>query len=238
LDVLKEEISLLESLSPRLAAVADLVPFGSVVADIGTDHAYLPLSLMQKGHIPYAIATDMREGPLQNAAKSANTYGFADKISLRLGNGLDPVGVDEASCIVMAGMGGETIASILENGTVPNDARAFILQPMTKFEVLRRFLAQNGFGITSWRLAREGRHIYECWAVSVSRHAPVETDELYLHVGRKTPETESLYTFYIRDRLFKLRKKRNGLARSAAGGGELKIKLSSLIERIEKEVLA
>ncbi len=226
---------MLESLSPRLAAAAEMVPGGAVVADIGTDHAYLPLHLLQKGHIPFAIATDMREGPLQNAAKSAEASGLSDKIDLRLGFGLDPVGVDDASCVIMAGMGGETIASILEKGAVPNDPRLFILQPMTKYDVLRKYLAENGFGIADWRLAREGRHIYECWAVS--RHAPVETDELYLHIGRKTPETAPLYHFYIRDRLFKLRKKRNGLARSVSGGGELERQLSSLIKRIEKEVL-
>ena len=101
-------------LSPRLDAIARQVPQGARLADIGTDHGYLPVWLLMRGTIERAIAADLREGPLGRARKTARQYGQSEKISFRLCDGLTDIDPDEVDVITIAGMGGETIATILE----------------------------------------------------------------------------------------------------------------------------
>ena len=100
-------------LSPRLQSVAGLVPEGARLADVGTDHAYLPAWLILRGIIPGAIATDLRKGPLERARATAERYGLTDVMDFRLCNGLAGVSPDETDAVAIAGMGGETIAEIL-----------------------------------------------------------------------------------------------------------------------------
>lgn len=101
-------------LSPRLKTAADMVRKGVVAADIGTDHAYLPSYLVLSGICPRALACDLRKGPLENAAKALEHWNIADKITLRLSDGLDELSAGEADDIIMAGMGGILIAKLLE----------------------------------------------------------------------------------------------------------------------------
>ena len=101
-------------LTPRLQGIADQVPYGAAFADIGTDHAYLPVWLLLNGRIQTAIAADLREGPLARARETAAQYSVSDRISFRLCDGLSAVSECEADTIAIAGMGGETIAAILE----------------------------------------------------------------------------------------------------------------------------
>ena len=100
-------------LTPRLRTAADLVPAGARLADIGTDHAYLPAALLLEGKIPYAIAADLRHGPLLRAKETAAEYGCRDRMGFRLCDGLKGIRPEETDAIVIAGMGGETIAQIL-----------------------------------------------------------------------------------------------------------------------------
>ena len=133
-------------LDQRLSAVAALVRLGSRLADIGTDHAYLPVWLVQNGVCPAAIAADLRPGPLEAARRHVAAAGLEDRISLRLGDGLAPVFPGEADDIVIAGMGGETIAAILAAADWLADARLrLVLQPMSRAEETRRWLLKNGF---------------------------------------------------------------------------------------------
>lgn len=107
----------------RLQKVAALVRPGSRLADIGTDHAYLPTALVQRGVCPTAIASDVRPGPVQAARRTVEAAGLNDKIDVRLGDGLEPIRPDEAEDIVIAGMGGETIAAILAAAPWVKDGR-------------------------------------------------------------------------------------------------------------------
>lgn len=100
-------------LTPRLQAIADQIVSGARLADIGTDHAHLPIWLMEHGRIASAVASDIRDGPLARAEENAAKHGCLDRISLRLGAGLDKVRPEECDVISIAGMGGETIADIL-----------------------------------------------------------------------------------------------------------------------------
>ena len=145
-------------LSPRLRLAADLVPEGARLADVGTDHAYLPACLLMEGKIPSAIAADLREGPLSRARETAAEYGCGDRMAFRLCDGLSGIRPEETDAVVIAGMGGETIAQILEAAPwVRTRKIPLVLQPMSSIPELRQRLGEGGFRILEERLAREGR---------------------------------------------------------------------------------
>lgn len=138
----------LKNLSPRLKTVAAMVRQCECVADIGTDHAYLPIYLVRHGVCKRAIASDLRKGPLENAKNGVDTAGLAEKIELRLSDGLKNYTPNEVSDVVIAGMGGILIAEILENAPwLKSFDKHLVLQPMTHAEYLRAFLASNGYEI-------------------------------------------------------------------------------------------
>ena len=119
------------NIGARLEAIAALVPQNCVVADIGTDHAYLPVWLMQKGLIKAAIAADIAEGPCRAAQTNIGMYGLKDKIEVRRGSGLTVLKPGEADGAVIAGMGGSTIVQILEESPdVAKTLKFLIVQPM------------------------------------------------------------------------------------------------------------
>ena len=148
-------------LTPRLALLASWVSEGARLADIGTDHAYLPVWLMLAGRLRAAIASDLRAGPLDRARATGKTWGVADRIDFRLGPGLDTVAPEEADTVVIAGMGGETIAAILAAAPWTADGKhRLLLQPMTRAWELRAFLADNGYAITREALVRDRGTLY------------------------------------------------------------------------------
>lgn len=171
------------TLDKRLSAVAVLVRHGSRLADIGTDHAYLPVHLVQAGVCPSAIASDIGAGPLDAARRTVTENGLTSEIALRLGDGLSTVSADEVDDIAIAGMGGETIAAILEAVTYVKDRRLrLILQPMTRAEDLRRWLLHNGFSILEEHLIIDGRHLYPVMAAEYTA-APPNEDEVLIYGG-------------------------------------------------------
>ena len=143
-------------LTPRLRTIMQQVPEGARLADIGTDHALIPTALLRRGVIQSAIASDLREGPLDSAARTAKQFEVEHKLSLRLGGGLQTVKPDEADTIVIAGMGGETIAQILADDAWALDgAHLLLLQAMTAQPYLRQYLAAHGGVIQKELLCRE-----------------------------------------------------------------------------------
>ena len=148
-------------LTPRLQAVASFVPQGARLADIGTDHAYLPVSLLLEGRIPSAVAADLRKGPLDRARQTAQEYGCTEKVTFRLCDGLSDVKSYETDVISIAGMGGETIAEILSAAKwVREKGMPVILQPMSTQPELRRWLWQNGYDIKEEKIVQEGETLY------------------------------------------------------------------------------
>lgn len=151
-------------LTPRLRTILQQVPHGVRLADIGTDHALIPTALLRRGVITYGIASDIRVGPLESAARTAEQ--FDQHIDLRLGAGLRTVQPEEVDVIVIAGMGGETIAQILEEDAWALDgAHLLLLQPMTAQPQLRQYLAAHGGNIQKESLCREGRRMYTVMTV-------------------------------------------------------------------------
>ena len=217
----------------RLTSIADLVRPGSRIADIGTDHAYLPVALVGSGKCPSALACDVREGPLQNARKAVEAAGLSDRIECRLGDGLSVVGADEADEIIIAGMGGETIAAILAACPWANTSgRRFLLQPMTHAEDLRRYLFAAGFVIGRELTVAVGRHTYLVIEAEAA-DAPPKEDEVAAWVGRVGAEdptpTDIAFLKQLRRRL------QNRLC--ATDADAVRQALTVLDERIKKGAL-
>ena len=146
-------------LSPRLAAIAEQVPQGARLADVGTDHAYLPAWLLLAGRISGAVDTDVREGPLQRGRETARLYKVEDRIVFRCCDGLAAVEPQEADTVVIAGMGGELMARIVERAPWTRGC-TLLLQPMSAQEVLRQWLVTHGYCIQRETLVREGEKFY------------------------------------------------------------------------------
>ncbi len=148
-------------LSQRLAAVAACVNRGDAVADIGTDHGYIPVWLAQNDIARRIIAADIKKGPLEHAKASANAYGVAGKIEFIKTDGLGGLGSEGLDTVILAGMGGETMLGILGRApwTRTNGVRC-VLQPQTKCDALVFWLASNGYGIRDAKLVRDDGRLY------------------------------------------------------------------------------
>lgn len=173
-------------LTPRLRAVAELVPVGARFADVGTDHARLPIYLLQRDIIACAIASDLRQGPLDRARQNAQHYGLTDRVSFRLCDGLDLLTPDEIDVIAIAGMGGDTIAAILTAApwTRQADGLRLVLQPMSAIPELRCFLQKSGYRIVLEQICREGDTLYTVILAEPGEMLPFTPAELW--AGRET----------------------------------------------------
>ena len=147
-------------ISDRLRSIALLVPPHTKLVDIGTDHALLPIWLVQQGRISSCIASDIRRGPLLNAERLVRETGTDRQISLRLADGLDGLTREDADTVVIAGMGGEEISSIVLRADWIRDGVFLILSPHTKPESLRRSLSESGIRILSEQLVEERGRLY------------------------------------------------------------------------------
>ncbi|MGN1340028.1 MAG: class I SAM-dependent methyltransferase [Oscillospiraceae bacterium] len=168
-------------LSSRLKAVAGLCRRGVTVCDVGTDHAYLACYLAQNG-ARNVIASDVRDGPLEAARRTVEQQGVQN-VTLVKSDGLEKIGF--ADDVVIAGMGGELIMRIIAGCRFLSEDTRFILQPMTKAEILRRELYRSGFEITEERTAREGERLYTVMLVQYTGNKR-EMDELFCRTGRIT----------------------------------------------------
>lgn len=135
-------------LSERLKLIASFVSKGSILADIGTDHGYVPIYLVKNDIIPSAIAMDINAGPLKKAEENVKMSGLERKIQLRLSDGLDRLNLNEAGSVLIAGMGGRLIIKILDKGkAVCDNVNELILSPHSEIELVREYLMNNGFAV-------------------------------------------------------------------------------------------
>lgn len=151
-------------LDGRLSLAASFVK-GDAVADIGTDHAYLPIYLILSGKCKRAIAADINEGPLERARINCRRYGIDEKVSFCLADGLSglPLSENGITDIVICGMGGELIASIIDaSDYVKKDGVRLILQPMSQAAKLREYLCKNGFATAGGGMVRAQDKLYQC----------------------------------------------------------------------------
>lgn len=184
-------------LDSRLSAVASLVRKNSKFADIGTDHAYLPVFLIKNGIIDNAIAADLRKGPLNNAKETVEVYNLTEKIELRLSDGLDNFADGEVNEIVVAGMGGLLISQFVERTKwLKNRDVHLILQPMTHEEELRKTLFDNGFIIDNEVVAKDTDKLYIIISAYYYGDATAYSD-LDLIVGRLPLNQDDLSKKYL-----------------------------------------
>ena len=146
----------MDKLDPRLALIYQMVPPCRRAADVGTDHGYLICALVESGRAESGIAADIAPLPLDKARREAESRGLSHRVRLVLGDGLAGVGPGEADAVIIAGMGGETIAHILESWPHAKDPGiTWLLQPMTKAERLRDWLWDQGFRSDERRVRKE-----------------------------------------------------------------------------------
>ena len=218
-------------LTPRLRSVAQLVPQGAKFADIGTDHAYLPVWLLQHGVITRALACDLRQGPLDRARATAEKYGLTEHMDFRLCDGLAGVAPGEADTIAIAGMGGETIAAILAAAPwVWRENCLLLLQPMSAQPQLRRWLQEHGFTIAREILTREGDTIYTTFRVEAGPMAELTAGELW--AGRQSRgEDDPLREPYLNRLIDQTARAVEGLRRSTRSADRARLEELEQVHR-------
>ncbi len=224
-------------LSPRLQAIADYVPKGSVVADIGTDHGYIPVFLIRNRIASKIIATDINVGPLKNAISYIDKNNYGDFIDTRLGNGLKCLSPNEVDTIIIAGMGGLLIIDILEDSKdITETADYFILQPMVASEELRKYLYSNKYTIIDEKLAKEGSKFYEIMLVTHGEEN-IEKD-IYYEIGKKLVENKDKHLKeFIENKIAKTERVLINLRDSETEEGKLKYEYLTSKLSDYKEVL-
>ena len=174
------------NLTKRLEQVATYVPQGAIVADIGSDHAYLPVYLKQKDQIEGAIAGEVVKGPYESAISSVKEAGLTKAIEVRLGDGLQVITpADHVSCVTICGMGGELIASILEAGKKGGHitgTERLILQANVAEHLVRKWLVANHYEIIAEEILEDNHRVYEI-IVAEPTKAPVNYSEIELQHG-------------------------------------------------------
>lgn len=183
-------------LKPRLSAAAAFARPGKRFADIGTDHAYLPIFLVSEGISPVGVASDINRGPVDRAKKNIRQAGLDGRIGVNLGDGLQGIDNYAPEDIFILGMGGELIAKILEAAPfVKNPALRLILQPMTHHSDTRDWLLKNGFRIDGEALVKEDGRIYQL--ISAEYDGKVrERDEIGMILGDHTQYDKDLLREY------------------------------------------
>jgi tRNA (adenine22-N1)-methyltransferase len=179
-------------ISDRLLALASLVGEKNVLADVGTDHGYVPIYLIQTQKIESAIAMDINAGPLERAAEHIACAGLGDRIETRLSDGVACLRCGEADSILIAGMGGALIMRIIADGEpVIRSAKELILQPQSQISIVRRYLYENGYRTAEEDIVFEDGKYYPMMRVIPDGGPDMqpeeisgETKELYFRYGR------------------------------------------------------
>lgn len=213
-------------------AAADLVRKGASVADIGTDHAYLPIYLVKHGISPRAIACDVNEGPLRRAEVNVKAADLSEKIALKRTDGLHGLEKFMPDDVLICGMGGELIIQILAAADfIRNPDIQLVLQPMTGVEKLRIWLCENGFEIVRESLASEEERVYELICARCTGKRTVLTRAGA--IAGTAPYGE-LFCKSLRLKLARLQKQIDGYTISGRDASEL-LKLKAELEAMFEE---
>ncbi len=220
------------SLVGRLAALVACVPQGARLADIGTDHAYLPIELVQENIIVSAVAGDVHLGPYKAAKEHVEGLKLEEKISVRLGNGLAVLYPGEVDTAVIAGMGGQTILEILNNNPeVVISLKRLVLQPMVAAAAVRRWLNENGWCLVEEQLVQEDGRLYEIIVAEQGISSACES--VMYDIGQKLwDEKSSLLTLHI-DQLIAQTKRVLG-EMSVSSNAKKSLKYHEYKERLEQ----
>jgi tRNA (adenine22-N1)-methyltransferase len=226
-------------LSKRLAAVAGHVPQGAVVADIGTDHAYLAIHLIGEGRASRVVAGDVNRGPYEAAQANVRSRGLEQSIDLRIGDGLKVLKPGEVDVVVLAGLGGCTICNILDDGRpVLERLKRLVIQPMRDIALVRRWLLENGWRIADEEMVCEDGHYYV--VIVAEPGAEIIKDDFLLEVGPRLLEKRDpvLHDFLVQ-RLSEIRAVLEEITKARGDGvgckaGRLRQKAEKIKEVLEQ----
>lgn len=194
-------------LDVRLGAAAALVPRGARLADIGSDHAYLPIALCLDGKIECALASDINEGPVAAAVSNINKNGLGSKIKAIRADGLDSARDFAPDCITVLGMGGELIVTILDRAEWIRDEKiTLVFQPMTHPEVLSRYLAENGFETVDEVIVQDGGRDDRIYRIISAKYCgvPYRLSDAEALIGKKNIERLDPVTVAYIERLIRV----------------------------------
>lgn len=227
----------LPNLTPRLYTISKQIDRCKCFADIGTDHAYLPVFMCMSGKCETAIASDINEGPLKRAKNTIMQFGQEDKIQLRLGSGLDVLEKNEADVISIAGMGGIEISNILESGKSKiSQSATIILQPMTSVPELRELLSESGWTVTKEMLAKEDEKIYNILSVKFEGNPPRKQSVVDLYIGKYLIDNKPEYFGeYLSLNIKKIKSALSGLELAKSAEAEMRKRyFSELLEALKE----
>jgi tRNA (adenine22-N1)-methyltransferase len=225
------------NISPRLLSAADFVRQDAVLADIGTDHAYLPLFLLRRGRIRRAFCSDINEGPLVSAKNNVALAGFTDRVEFTLADGADALSGKGITDYTICGMGGELIADIVERAEEMRDPRVrLILQPMTRRGILAASLYKSGFEILEEAYSKDAGKHYVTLLVAFSGKCR-KIGELEAEFGIiDTPcRNSDARIGYLRSKLAVYEKRRAGIEQSVMGGEDYAPHIEYIKKLIELE---
>lgn len=208
------------NISPRLLSAADFVRQDAILADIGTDHAYLPLFLLRNGKINRAICSDVNEGPLATARANAEAYGLSDKVEFVLADGAAGISDRGVTDYSICGMGGELIADIIDRAPAMRSPEArLILQPMTRRGELTRYLYSHGFSVECEAYSQDAGKAYVTLLVRfVGECREIDEYEAEFGVSATPCRNKQAKKVYLSSRLAAFEKRRLGIEKSKDGG--------------------
>ncbi|TYO97311.1 tRNA (adenine(22)-N(1))-methyltransferase [Desulfallas thermosapovorans] len=224
-------------LSKRLAAVARHVPVGAAVADIGTDHAYLPVYLVRQGISARVVAGDINYGPFEGALLTVRDSGLEKYIDLRMGDGLQILKPGEVNVLVVAGMGGKTVCDIFEQGrSVLQQVRRLIIQPMRDIPEVRRWLTGNGWRLVDEDMVTEDGHYYVIIVAEPGMERPA--DSFVLEVGpRLLEKKDPVLKEFLKRRIIEINTILQEIKRARSVGANNRAKVLRQEARKIREVL-
>jgi tRNA (adenine22-N1)-methyltransferase len=219
------------TLSARLMSALPYLKKGGAVIDVGTDHAYLPIFLVREGISSRALACDINRGPIESAERNIAAAGFACQIDTLCTDGLHATEGFDPDNILIFGMGGELISSIIEqSGWKRFEDKHFILQPMSRAPHLRRWLSQNGFSINEEKACCSAGHYYTVMSVYYTGEIKIIDEyDIYGYIGELGRDSSEEAKIYLNRTLSELEKQRKG---ASFGNAEREKALAELLEKL------
>lgn len=224
-------------LTPRLETIAKLLPKGKRVGDVGSDHGYLVAYLVEQQWVSRAIATDINQGPVDNAISTLKENNMLDLVEVRLGGGLEPYVDGEIDIAVIAGMGGMLIRDIiLERLAFARNLNFLVLQPMTQQTELRKWLVSKDFEIFNEKNVREGNKYYEIFCIKPGKTMVIDPIQYEIGFKQPLPEmgTEDLqaYEAFLKHKINKYHKIIGEITHKGSAGSAERLELAT--EKLHK----
>lgn len=189
-------------LSDRLSAIAAMVSKGNRLVDVGTDHGYLPIFLVESGQVPTAIAMDINQGPIERAKEHIKEHNLESYITTRLSDGLTALNINEADTLVIAGMGGGLVRKILKEGeSQVQNLKEMILQPQSEIEQVRKFLIENGYCIVKENMIVEDDKFYPMMKVIKGEALPYNKTIFYKYGKELLEENNIVLKLFLKKEL-------------------------------------